>query len=192
MCKFEREFGFPYVGGKHAGKEDVTISIVILKAPEFSFSGQQPELAKLFPLAKALLGVNGLQFKIPSGLKPAHTGLKNMKQQQVPKEVVEHIRVILTGRETLDVKHPWRILLNKEKDSLRLESIAKRSSWISSKIATSRPTLVSATAALLSKSSLARSTRELLRPKISISVHKSSAKVTCLRHQRSSRRMKRP
>ena len=106
ICKFQREFGFSFVGGRHAGKEDVTISVVILKAPEFSFSGQQPGLAKQFPLAKALDGVNGLQFKIQYDAICTHTGPKTRKRYQVPKEMVEHVRVILTRKETLDVKHP--------------------------------------------------------------------------------------
>ena len=124
-CKLEREFGFSFVGGSHAGKDDVTISVAVLNSPEFSFGGQQPELAKQFPLAKALASVNGLQLKIPPGKKWTSTGPKGRIDYKTPKEIVEHVRVILTGRETLDVKHPWHLLLNKDKDSLRLESIAQ-------------------------------------------------------------------
>ena len=106
ICRFQREFGFSFVGGRHAGKEDVAICVVILKAPEVSFSGQQPEVAKQFPLATALDGVNGLQFKIQYNAMCTHTGSKSRKRYQVPKEMVEHVRVILTRKEILDVKHP--------------------------------------------------------------------------------------
>lgn len=125
ICKFQKQFGFSFVGGKHAGKDDVTISVIVLKAPEISFSGQQPELAEQFPLAKALVNVHGLQFKIPIGTKVTSTGPKSRVEYKEPKQIVEHVRVILTGRETLDVTHPWHILLNKDKESLRLESIAQ-------------------------------------------------------------------
>ena len=122
-CKFEREFGFSFVGGSHAGKDDVTISVAVLKAPEFSFGGQQPELAKQFPLAKALVSVNGLQLKIPPGKRCISTGPRSRIPWNMPKELVQHMRVILTRREPPHVKHPSHLLLNKDKDSLRLDSI---------------------------------------------------------------------
>ena len=126
-CKLQRESGFTFVGGSHAGRDDVTISVAVLKAPEFNFGGQQPELAKQFPLAKALtdVNVNGLQLKIPPGKKWKSTGPKGRIDYKTPKEIVDHVRVILTGRETLDVSHPWHLLLNKDKESLRLETIAQ-------------------------------------------------------------------
>ena len=105
-CRFRREVGFSFVGGTHASKDDVTISVVILGPPEISFGGQQPELAEQFPLAKALVGVNALQLKIPPLEKFISTGSKNRINFKSVKEIVEHIRVILTGRDTLDVKHP--------------------------------------------------------------------------------------
>ena len=105
-CTFRREVGFSFVRGTHAGKDDVTISVAVLQPPEFSFGGQQPELAKQFPLAKALVSVNGLQLKIPPLEKFISTGPKNRNNFKSVKQVVEHVRVILTRKETLDVKDP--------------------------------------------------------------------------------------
>ena len=105
-CRFRRDFGFSFVGGTHDGKNDVTISVIILKAPEFNFGGQQPELAEQFPLAKALANVNGLQLKIPPFEKVTSTGPKSRINYKTVKEIVKHVRVILTRKETLDVKDP--------------------------------------------------------------------------------------
>ena len=76
-------------------------------------------------IAKAFVNVNEIQFKIPIYTKVTSTGPNSRVEYKEPKQIVEHVRVILTGRETLDVKHPWHILLNKDKDSLRLASIAQ-------------------------------------------------------------------
>ena len=75
-CELHRDVGFSFVGGSYAGLDNVTISLAVLKAPEFNFGGQQPELAKQFPLAKTLVSVNGLQLKISFDEKFTHTGPK--------------------------------------------------------------------------------------------------------------------
>lgn len=124
-CKFQKEVGFSFVGGNRAGGDDVIISVAVLKAPEINFGGQQPELAEQFPLAKAVVGVNGLQLQISLGAKVSSTGSPKRVLYTTPKEIINHVRVILTGRETLDARHPWHLLLNKDKDCLRLESIAQ-------------------------------------------------------------------
>ena len=115
--KLQRDVGFSFVGGSHAGKEDVTISLAILEAPEFNFGGQQPQLAKQFPLANALVSVNGLQLKISFDENFTHTGPKSRVHYKTPQEIVDHIRVILTRKETPDVKHPPHLPLNKDKSA---------------------------------------------------------------------------
>ena len=114
-CKFQKEVGFLYVRGSHAGEDDVTVSVAVLTDPEFSFSGQQPELAKQFPLAKVLVSVNGLQLKIPPGNKFKSAGRRGRIDCKTPKEIAEHIREILTRRETLNGRVPPQFLLNKAK-----------------------------------------------------------------------------
>ena len=116
-CRFHKEVGFSYVRGSHAGEEDVTTSVAVLTDPEFSFGGQQPELAKQFPLAKALVSVNGLQLKIPPGNEFKSTGRRGRIDCKTPKQMAEHLREILTRRETLDGRIPPH-LLNKAKFSL--------------------------------------------------------------------------
>ena len=116
-CRFQRESGFSYVGGRHAGLDDFTITLAVLKAPQFNFGGQQPELAKQFPLAKTLVGVNGLQLKISPDEKFTSTGSRSRIRANTPKQIVEHIRVILTRKDTLDVKYPPLLPLNKNKSA---------------------------------------------------------------------------
>ena len=107
-CRFRRDGGFSYVGGSHAGAgtDEVTTSVIVLKPPEFNFGGQQPELAEQFPLAKALVSVNGLQLKIPYLKKVSSTGPRSRQNYKTVKELVQHVRAILTRKETLDDKHP--------------------------------------------------------------------------------------
>ena len=114
-CKLQRESGFSFVGGSYVGVDDVTISLAVLKAPEFNFGGQQPELAKQFPLAKALVSVNMLQLKIDGNRRYSTTGESSRIRADTAKQLVEHMRVILTRKETLDVKHPLHLLLNQDK-----------------------------------------------------------------------------
>ena len=111
-CKFERGFHFSLVDGSDAGKDYVTLYMVDFKAPEFSFGGQQPELAKQFPLATALVSVNGLQLKIPPSMKWTSTKPKRMIHYMTPKQIIEHVEEILTRKETLDIKRPILVELS--------------------------------------------------------------------------------
>ena len=116
-CKLQKDIGFSFVGGSHAGVYDVTISLAVLKAPEFNFGGQQPELAKQFPLAKTLVSVNGLQLKNDANEKYTTTGKSRRVRANTVKQIIDHIRVILTRKDTLDVKHPPHLPLNEDKST---------------------------------------------------------------------------